>query len=189
MNALSFPLIAAETDAEAPPSESAARMTVVTFSIGGQRLALPAAHLRQILDSLPVTRVPGAPLHVPGVVNVRGAVLPLVDLAALMAIERPAVDPALARMILAEVAYQGQPLALVLSVDGVHEVVELAAADLRPAPGALPLWPPESVTGIFSRPEGLVVLPDLERLLALAAAPSAPPPASFRSPVSLTQDR
>ena len=61
-------------------------ITVVTLSLGTQMLAIPANLLREILDPLPVTRVPGAGQFVPGVVNVRGSVVPLADLKQVLSI-------------------------------------------------------------------------------------------------------
>ena len=51
---------------------AASHKIVITFSIGPQRLAIPATDLREIIDPLPTTRVPGAGDFAPWVVNVRG---------------------------------------------------------------------------------------------------------------------
>ena len=68
---------------------SASHKIVITFSIGPQRLAIPATDLREIIDPLPTTRVPGAGDFAPWVVNVRGAVLPLGDLRLPLGINDP----------------------------------------------------------------------------------------------------
>jgi purine-binding chemotaxis protein CheW len=62
-------------DAAAPAAQ------LLSFLIAGQTYGCPLAHVREILSGRPATRLPGAPAHVRGVVNVRGTLVTVVDLA------------------------------------------------------------------------------------------------------------
>ena len=63
---------------------------VVTFRLDGEVLAVAAGRLREVLEKVRVTRVPGAPDFASGVINVRGSVVPLADLRVPLRMPRPA---------------------------------------------------------------------------------------------------
>jgi purine-binding chemotaxis protein CheW len=52
----------------------------LVFSLKGERYALPVEEVREVLDLRKITRIPGAPSYMRGIINVRGAVVPVVDL-------------------------------------------------------------------------------------------------------------
>lgn len=63
---------------------------ILTFRLGSEKLALPAELLREILEMVPVTRVPQAGTFATGLINVRGVVVPLADLRVALRIPRSA---------------------------------------------------------------------------------------------------
>jgi purine-binding chemotaxis protein CheW len=63
-----------------PPPSATGSLDVVTFRLGGEILAIRAQVLREVLEPVAITRVPQAPEFVQGLINVRGAVVPLADL-------------------------------------------------------------------------------------------------------------
>ncbi|WP_300163610.1 chemotaxis protein CheW [Solidesulfovibrio sp.] len=62
----------------------AGEFKLVGFRLAGQELALPIAQVQEVLRAMPVTRLPAAPPHVKGMLNLRGRVTPMIDLAGLM---------------------------------------------------------------------------------------------------------
>lgn len=137
--------------------------TLVTFSIGPQVLAIPASLLREIIEPLPRTRVPGAGRFAPSVLNVRGAVVPLADLRIPLDIEDqgpPDRDPEARRFLVIEVEVGGERILAAIIADAVHEVTALPAGGLLPLP-ATSRWPAEFLCGICQGKEGFVLLPDL----------------------------
>jgi purine-binding chemotaxis protein CheW len=140
-------------------------LTVVTMALGNQTLAIPAHFLREILDPLPVTRVPGAGPHVPSVVNVRGSVVPLADLHCALSIPREGQDDR-RRILVLEVALEGDAAVVAISADAVHEVTTVETSILEPVPLSAQAWPPDYLTGLYRGAEGFVLLPNLETIFS-----------------------
>lgn len=155
---------------------AASHKIVITFSIGPQRLAIPATDLREIIDPLPTTRVPGAGDFAPWVVNVRGAVLPLGDLRLPLGINdpNPAERPEDARRFLVlEAVIGGEPTTVAVMADIVHEVATIPSKSIEPLP-ATSMWPTEFVEGLFKGPEGeFVLIPDLSAIFTAMAQRAA----------------
>lgn len=141
------------------------RLTVVTMTLGRQLVAIPATSIREILDPLPVTRVPRAPRLVPGVVNVRGAVVPLADLHHALGLPLVQADTDRRRIVVLDVMVDDEISTVAFTADTVHEVAMLPVAEIEPAP-ATAIWPPGTVQGLSRRDEGFVLIPDLPAILA-----------------------
>lgn len=149
------------------------QLTVVTLSLGPQVLAIPAVRLREILDPLPVTRVPGAGPLVPGVVNVRGTVVPLANLKQVLRIPEVEAD-ARRRFLVLDVTIAGEAAVVAVEADAVHEVATIETSIVEPVPAAASAWPPEFLTGLYRGADGFVLMPDLDHILsALANRPLA----------------
>ena len=78
---------AAPLDEEAALEEAmheARELKLVGFRLAGQELAVPIARVQEVLRAMPVTRLPAAPAHVKGMLNLRGRVVPMIDLSGIM---------------------------------------------------------------------------------------------------------
>lgn len=150
--------------------------TLVTFSIGPQVLAIPADLLREIIEPLPQTRVPGASRFAPSVLNVRGAVVPLADLRIALDIHDPAPldrDPEARRFLVIEVEVAGERIPAAIVADAVHEVTAIPGGTILPLPAASP-WPAEYLLGICLGKDGFMLLPDLAAIFtAMSQHPAA----------------
>lgn len=83
----SAPAASAPLDEEAALEEAmheARELKLVGFRLAGQELAVPIARVQEVLRAMPVTRLPAAPAHVKGMLNLRGRVVPMIDLAGIM---------------------------------------------------------------------------------------------------------
>jgi purine-binding chemotaxis protein CheW len=140
-------------------------LTVVTMTLGNQTLAIPAHFLREILDPLPVTRVPSAGAYVPGVVNVRGSVVPLADLKHALSIPDEGHDNR-RRILVLDVALAGEPAVVAISADAVHEVTTIETKTIEPVPPSAHAWPPDYLTGLYRGAQGFVLLPNLETIFS-----------------------
>ena len=155
-----------------PVGTGAGQRTLVSFSLGDQMVAIPTAFLREVLEPMPVTRVPGAGPLVPGVLNVRGSVVPLADLAIALNLPRGPESDRL-RFMVTEVMLEGEPSVIVIMADAVHEVTTIAARDILPVPASMSAWPTEFIEGLYRTEGGFIILPDLVRIFsALALKPS-----------------
>lgn len=167
----------------APP----AALEVVTFQLSGEVLAVPMRHLREVLEPVAVTRVPGAPRFAAGLFNVRGRVVPLADLR--VPLRLPVTPPGPeARILVLDLDLDGGPAALGIHADRVHEVTRIEAADLAPPPEVGGRWPARLVSAVGRWAGGFVTLPDLPAILAGALADPLPSVAG-PVPAPRAQDR
>jgi purine-binding chemotaxis protein CheW len=144
-------------------------LEVLTLELEGEIFAVEALHVREILDLVPITDVPGGPPFVNGLINVRGKVVPLADLRVRFGMEQkpPTVDT---RIVVLELELDGEPVIAGIRADKVHEVVEVAASDLREAPKVGMRWRPEFIRCIGKRGDDFIVVLDIENVFATPAA-------------------
>lgn len=135
----------------------------LTFDLQGEVFALGAHSVREILDVTPVTSVPGARDFVPGLINVRGRVVPLADLRVRFGMP-PAVQSADTRIIVVEIDLDGEPTIVGLLADKVYEVTHIAGASIEETPPIGMKWPPDYVRGIGKRGDEFIIIPDIERI-------------------------
>jgi purine-binding chemotaxis protein CheW len=147
-----------------PHTRSSDATDVLTLGIGGETFAIEATAVREILDMVPVTAVPGARPFVGGVVNVRGRIVPLADLRLRfgMPVTPPTADT---RIIVLELDLEGEALPVGILADRVHEVTQIVPAEMEAAPRIGMRWRPEFIRGVGMHGDRLVVLPDLSRIL------------------------
>jgi purine-binding chemotaxis protein CheW len=139
---------------------------VLMLGLGDEIFALDASMVREILDPVPVTRVPGAPDFAPGVINVRGAILPLADLRVRFGMEAsaPTQDT---RFLVLEIGEAGEegPLVAGIVADRVYEVTDIE----EPPPSTIPKlgmnWSPDLVRGVALWKGEFVIVPDLAAIL------------------------
>jgi purine-binding chemotaxis protein CheW len=116
----------AHDTAHAPVAHTEHR--VLSFSAGGSDFAIDIRCVREIRTAEPATRVPGSPAALRGVIDLRGTIVPVVDLAAHVgAVSLPGLTAA---VVVVEV---GEGL-IGLQVDGVDDVIELHTSALKPVP-------------------------------------------------------
>ena len=87
---------------------SASILNVLMLELQGESFAIETAQVREILDPVPITTVPGAAPSVDGVINVRGRVVPLADLRLIFDMPRQETGPD-ARIVVIEVDIDGDP--------------------------------------------------------------------------------
>ena len=151
---------AQQTPATAQPGK------YLVITLGGESYGIPVLQVREIIRLCPVTPVAGMPPHVRGVVNLRGKIIPLVDLRIRFGL--PAADTHdRTCIVVAQLAVAGRgPRLLGLVVDGVEEVALFAAADIEPTPdfgGAVDV---RFITGMAKSGALVRTLVDLERIAA-----------------------
>ena len=138
----------------------------ITFKLGDEVFAVDVAHVREVLDLTPITRVPTAPPAMRGVVNVRGKAVPVVDLRAKFGLPAAAVGRQ-TRILVLELVLDGEPLVVGGQADSVREVIELDAAQIAPGPRIATRWRSELVLGMTRRGDDFVIILDVEQIFAL----------------------
>jgi len=157
----------ANADLLDPPAETGA-MTVLIFGLSGEAFALPVTTIHEVIDPLPVTPVPNALAHAPGLINVRGIVTPMVDVR--LRLRMPRVRGADAgratRIIVLELPVAGTLTRVAIEADAVHQVIEIDPDRLEPIPDLGARWPEAFVRGVARHDETLIVLLDPDTLFA-----------------------
>jgi purine-binding chemotaxis protein CheW len=137
---------------------------LLSFLVGGVACAAPLAHVREIVRYEPPTRVPRSPRAVRGVVNLRGTVVPVVDLSVACGLAAASVT-AQTCLLVVEMAVAGEAAVLGLLVDAVSEVIERGDDELAPVP---PFGTPIAASvllGLVPAREGFAFLLDLDGLV------------------------
>jgi purine-binding chemotaxis protein CheW len=138
---------------------------IVVCELKDERYGIDIERVFEIIRLQPITVVPGAPGYVDGVINLRGHVIPVVDLAARFGLQRTSVTKA-SRIVVAGV---GQAR-VGLVVDGVSEVLMIPDDAVEPAPAATTASMVGYVRGIAKTSESLVIMLDVDSLLELEVA-------------------
>lgn len=155
------PLRGAEADGGAQAAGSAAAdLQLVCFRMGGEEFALSIMRVREIVRPLRVARVPRAPSFVEGVVNLRGTILPVIDLRKRLRVA-PAEDERRTRFL---VVALGESVVLFV-VDDVTEVVRAAREQVLPPPPLVRGIDASYVIGVLPVGERLIMLLHPERVL------------------------
>jgi purine-binding chemotaxis protein CheW len=162
-------------------------LDVVTLQLGGEILAIRATVLREVLEPVAITRVPQAPEFVQGLINVRGAVVPLADLRVTFGMPRRPLGPD-GRILVLDLPLAGRTSVVGILADSVHEVTRIDAGTLEDVPPVGTRWPPQFVEAIGKWGGGFVMLPDLPAIFsAFLAAQSGTLPAQISPPQAQTQ--
>src|SRR5512142_1313490 len=105
----------------------------LAFALGQEEYGLPVLKVREIIKVMDITQVPQVPSHVRGVINLRGKVIPVIDLRRNFAFPAP-VSTERTCIIVVEVAMSGTNVMMGIVVDSVSEVLNIAGADIDETP-------------------------------------------------------
>jgi purine-binding chemotaxis protein CheW len=138
----------------------------LTFSLAGEEYGIDILKVQEIRGWAPVTKVPNAPAFVRGVMNLRGAIVPVIDLRLRFGLE--AIEYTKTTVVIV-VMVQGATGNRVIGavVDGVSDVLNLQAADIQPAPDFGTAVHTEFISGLVTIEAGMVMLLDVDRLLSV----------------------
>ena len=148
---------------EAARAAVAAGGEFLTFRLGAEEYGIDILKVQEIRSYEQPTRIANAPAFIKGVVNLRGVIVPIVDLRVKLACE--------------SVEYNGFTVVIVLNVrgrvvgavvDSVSDVLELGAGTIKPAPEMHTAVDTSFITGIGSINERMLILMDIEALMSSA---------------------
>ena len=149
----------------AGPAEAAApvpELHLVTFLLDREAYGVPVQRVREVIRVGEITRVPQAPEHVRGVTNLRGRILPVVELRSRLGMT-PAVITPTSRIVVTEA--HGRVLGLL--VDAVLQVTRIPADTVQPPPEDILTPQADWLAGVARRPDRLLILLELDAVLLL----------------------
>lgn len=106
----------------------------LTFVLGRESYAIPVLKVREIIKLVPATAVPQMPDHIKGVINLRGKIIPVVDLRRKFELVVSDENPNACIIVVQTSRIPGELVPMGVIVDGVEEVVSIAASDTEETP-------------------------------------------------------
>jgi len=113
--------------------KAASRSQYLTFLLASEEYAVDVLSVKEIIEYGDVTTVPGTPVHVRGVINLRGSVVPVVDLA----VKLGRAESPLSRrscIVIVETSLRGERVVTGVVADAVNQVIEFSPDDIEPPP-------------------------------------------------------
>ncbi len=136
-------------------------LQLVTFVVGTEEFAIPILSVREINRMMQITRVPQSPEFIEGVINLRGKIIPVMDLRKRFG-DQALEDTSDSRIIVVEVSNR----VIGFTVDRVNEVLRVDAGIVEPPPSLVTGVDSEYVQGVGKLEDRLLILLDLERLFS-----------------------
>ncbi len=147
--------------------EAAQRSQYLSFRLSGGDYAVGILQVKEILQYETVTPVPSVPASIRGVINLRGAVVPVIDLSVKFGLPPTPVTKRTC-IVIVEVAFGGEGTILGFVADAVREVLELGSQDVGPPPSFGTQVRAEHLLGMGKVGKGFVLLLDLDRVVSAA---------------------
>ena len=138
----------------------------LTFKLAEEIYGLEITRVREVLDFAKVTRVPKAPPYMKGVINLRGGVVPVVDLRGKFGIQQieTTVDTCI---IIVEVALDGEAALIGALADQVREVLHLGENDIVPPPKIGTRLDTQFIKGMGKMDDEFVIILDIEKVFSI----------------------
>jgi purine-binding chemotaxis protein CheW len=137
----------------------------LTFKLDEEIFALDIAKVREVLDYTTVTKVPRTPEFMRGVINLRGSVVPVVDMRLKFGMTK--TDKTVNTcIIIVEITLAGETVVLGALADAVHEVIELEPGQIEPAPKIGTRLKTDFIRGMGKRVEHFIIILDIDRVFS-----------------------
>jgi len=160
------------------------QLQYLTFLLGGETFAIGILNIKEIIEYGNVTAVPMMPDFVRGVINLRGAVVPVIDLA--MRFSRPP-SPVTRRtcIVLIEVEAEDEQYNIGVTVDAVNEVLEIPGTEIEPPPTFGAKIRSDFIGGMGKIDGKFVIILDADKVLSVDEMASL---TSIDNPASIVSD-
>jgi purine-binding chemotaxis protein CheW len=148
-----------------PEAEAMEATQYLTFKLEDETYALDIGKVREVLDFTTVTKVPRTPDFMRGVINLRGSVVPVVDLRLKfgMTATKKTVSTC---VIIAEVTVNSETMILGALADSVQEVIDLGPVDIAAAPKIGTTLRTEFIRGMGRRDDRFIILLDVDKVFS-----------------------
>jgi purine-binding chemotaxis protein CheW len=143
-------------------TQSSPQLQLVSFTVGEELFAVDILSVQEINRMIALTKVPQSPEGIEGVINLRGRIIPVLDLRIQFGIGTAELNDE-SRIVVVEV--QGTTVGFI--VDSVHEVLRIERSIVEPTPQMTSSIDSSYVAGVAKLPETLLILLDLDNLLSI----------------------
>ncbi len=137
----------------------------LTFKLRDEIFAIDVLQVREVLDLSCITKVPRAPEFMLGVINVRGSVVPVIDLRLKFGL--PKTENTInTRIVVLELNLEGEQALLGAMADSVHEVIDMEPGQIEDPPQIGSRWRTEFIKGIGKQDDRFLILLDIDRVFS-----------------------
>jgi len=158
-------IAAAVSDAAQPDTKRGGRThQYLSFFLGGEEYATDILSVQEIKGWDTVTRVPYSPDYILGVINLRGSIVPVVDLRVRFSLPNAAFDAATVIIVVHVAGTRGNRVVGIV-VDAVSDVYSVASENIQPPPDVMGSIDHLFVVGLANIDDKLVIILDIERLV------------------------
>lgn len=137
----------------------------LTFKLDGEIFALDISKVREVLDFTTVTKVPRTPDFMRGVINLRGSVVPVVDMRLKFGMSKTE-QTVNTCIIIVEINVDGEKIILGALADSVQEVIELEPGSIEPPPRIGTRLDTEFIKGMGKRDEQFIIILEIDRVFS-----------------------
>ncbi|MGB7136801.1 MAG: chemotaxis protein CheW [Acidobacteriaceae bacterium] len=137
----------------------------LTFKLGNEVFATDVAKVREVLDLTTITAIPRTPEFMRGVINLRGTVVPVVDLRLCFDMSRTESTRNTC-IVVVEVVLENEPTIIGALADSVEEVIDLEPEQIEPAPRIGMQIRTEFIRGMGKRDAQFIMILDIDRVFS-----------------------
>ncbi len=137
----------------------------LTFSLAGEEYGISILKVKEIIGMMPITTVPQTPSYVKGVINLRGKVIPVVDLRCKFGMESMEYTERTC-IIVVEIAGSGKMIPMGIVVDSVSEVLNIKSGDIEETPSFGSRLDTDYILGMAKVGGGVKILLDIDRVMS-----------------------
>ncbi len=138
----------------------------LTFSLAGEEYGIGILKVKEIIGIMPITVVPQTPKYIKGVINLRGKVIPVIDLRLKFSLSAADFTERTC-IIVVEIASTGRMLMMGIVVDSVSEVLNIKGADIEATPSFGTKLNTEYILGMAKTGGGIKILLDIDKILSI----------------------
>ena len=146
-------------------TESVETTQYLTFKLGDEIFSLDISKVREVLDYTTITKVPRTPEFMRGVINLRGSVVPVVDMRLKFGMTKTekTVNTCI---IIVEISVDGETTVLGALADAVQEVIELESGQIEPAPKIGTRLKTDFIRGMGKRDDQFIIILDIDKVFS-----------------------
>ena len=138
----------------------------ITFTLDEELFAVNVAHIRAVLDLTTITRVPRAPEFLRGVINLRGSVVPVVDMRSKF--DMPGTEGTVnTSIIIMEITLDEESTVIGALVDSVQEVLSLEQDHIEPPPRFGTRLSTKFIKGMIKCDDKLIIILDIDKVFSI----------------------
>ena len=146
-------------------AEATGTRQYLTFTLGGEVFAIEVSKVREVLDFPAIVKIPRTPDFMSGVINLRGTVVPVVDLRLCFKMSKTEKTVNTCVVVM-EMLLEGEATTVGGLVDSVEEVIDLEPEQIRPAPRMGTQLRTDFIKGMGTRNEQFIVILDIDRVFS-----------------------